>query len=149
MIRHMTNDDIQRVGEIWLEASIKAHLFVCAEFWRSKLAEMTEKYLPGADGYVYTAEQGIHGFAVWQGNFIHCLFVEPTKQSGGIGTALLQRMKADHEALELKVYQENVKAIRFYETHGFVVTDSGVCEHTGCAELTMAWKKTPNKTGGR
>ena len=46
-------------------------------------------------------------------------------------------------------YQENVKAIRFYETHGFAVTDQAVCEHTGCAELAMAWKKSPNKARRR
>ena len=42
MIRPMTPDDIETVGEIWLAASIIAHHFVDADFWRSDLKAISK-----------------------------------------------------------------------------------------------------------
>ena len=141
MIRQMTSLDIERVGEIWLEASIAAHDFVSADFWRTAHKTMTEELLPRAEGYVYVEEDRITGFTAIAGDFIHCLFVEPQNQRRGIGASLLSHLKDAHQELRLHVYQKNVGATRFYESHGFAITGEATCPHTGCAEFKMEWNK--------
>ena len=144
MIRELRKEDIPRVSEIWLQASIVAHSFIPEDFWRSRLSEMQEVYLPNASGYVHESDKHIDGFAVWQDCFIHCLFVDPIKQNKGIGTMLLNEIQRDHECLCLRVYRQNIGATRFYERHGFVVTKQTACSHTGFPESEMEWKKNPN-----
>jgi putative acetyltransferase len=155
MIRQMTSDDIARVGDVWLGASIQAHGFVPADFWRSNYRLMTEELLPQAECYVHVTGGKIDGFSTVAGDFVHCLFVEPESQRLGIGAALLSHLKASHQALRLHVYQQNPGAARFYRSHGFVVTGEATCPHTGCAELVLEWKQEaapsgqPDRTEGR
>jgi ribosomal protein S18 acetylase RimI-like enzyme len=48
------------------------------------------------------------------------LYVAPRAQNGGIGTALLDHVKAQSAGeLRLWVFQRNESARRFYERHGF------------------------------
>ena len=141
MIRQMTSQDIDRVGGIWLEASIQAHDFVSADFWRSNHRTMTEDLLPTAEGYVHVAGERIDGFITVDGDFIHGLFVEPESQRHGIGAALLSYLKESHQTLLLHVYQQNPDATRFYEFHGFGIIRETICPHTGCAEFEMEWRK--------
>ena len=143
MIREMTPHDIGRVGEVWLEASIKAHDFVPADFWRSNHKIMTEDLLPKAECYVHLTGERINGFSTIAGDFVHCLFVEPRSQRRGIGTALLSHLKDSHQTLCVHVYQQNRDATRFYRSHGFRITGEATCPHTGCAEFKMEWTEEP------
>ena len=148
MIRPMTLDDISRVGDVWLETSIEAHDFVPADFWRSDHKTMTEKLLPQAEGYVHVAEGQLDAFITWEGDFIHCLFVQPKSQRHGIGSSLLSRVKQEHGVLRLKVYQQNRDARAFYESHGFFLTGESTCPYTGCAEFEMEWRRQPEPSAG-
>ncbi len=56
MIRKFQQSDIDQVISIWLEASIKAHDFVNSEFWKSKVKDMREIYIPSGETYVYEKE---------------------------------------------------------------------------------------------
>lgn len=52
----------------------------------------------------------------------------------GIGSVLLDKLKAEAETVNLSVYKTNFGAIRLYEKHGFAVTnDDGMY-------LEMEWK---------
>lgn len=139
----MQSQDIDRVGEIWLEASLTAHSFVSADFWRSQLETMTRKMLPATEGYVHMDADRIDGFVAVDGDFIHCLFVDPEHQRQGVGTTLLSHLKGSRDALRLRVYQQNQDAVEFYESNGFVITAEASCPHTGCAEFEMEWRKQP------
>lgn len=141
MIREMTSHDIDRVGEVWLEASIKAHGFISADFWHSNHGIMKEKFLPQAVGYVHVTGGRIDGFITLDGDFVHCLFVEPKSQRRGIGATLLSHVKDLHQELRLHVYQQNPETKRFYESQGFCITGEATCPHTGCAEFVMEWTK--------
>lgn len=144
----MTLQDVSRVGHIWLETSIRAHDFVPADFWLSDHKTMTEELLPQADGYVHVTDNQLDGFITWEGDFIHCLFVQPESQRHGIGASLLSRMKQEHGALRLKVYQQNPDARAFYESQGFFVSGESACPDTGCAEFEMEWRKQPEQSAG-
>lgn len=53
MIREYQEADLERVLEIWLSASIKAHSFIEAEFWESKVSDMREMYIPASETFVF------------------------------------------------------------------------------------------------
>ncbi|NMV23502.1 GNAT family N-acetyltransferase, partial [Vibrio parahaemolyticus] len=46
MIRKYNENDMDSVLEIWLNASVKAHDFISAEFWESQLENMRNIYIP-------------------------------------------------------------------------------------------------------
>ena len=53
VIREYQEADLERVLEIWLSASIKAHSFIEAEFWESKVSDMREMYIPASETFVF------------------------------------------------------------------------------------------------
>lgn len=139
MIREMTLDDVERVGTIWLAASLQAHHFVPSAFWLADHKVMVEEILPKAHGHVHVTGDVIDGFITVGNGHIGCLFVEPGSQRRGIGRSLLDHVKLTNARLELTVYEQNPDAIRFYDTHGFRVRGESTCPHTGCAEIRMEW----------
>lgn len=143
MIRRMTDEDVKAVGQIWLAASLEAHDFVPAEFWRADHKVMTTELLPGCHGYVDETDGQIDGFAVLgkgeRSHFLGALFVSSPRQSRGVGTRLLDYVKALRDPLDTSVYKQNRRAVDFYLSRGFRVTGESVCRHTGCEEYTLRW----------
>jgi putative acetyltransferase len=147
MIRPMTDDDVPAVGRIWLEASLLAHDFVPAEFWRADHELMVSEVLPGSFGFVHEGDGEIDGFVVLgsgpRAHVMGALFVSPSRQGQGIGAQLVDQVKGLRDPLETSVYQQNERAFGFYKARGFVVTGEAVCEHTGCKEHVLRWTATP------
>ena len=61
-------------------------------------------------------------------------------RSHGIGTCLLNFIKAKKPKLRLQVYQKNSRAIRFYQKEGFVIHREGFDEDTGEKDYEMTWQ---------
>ena len=80
-----------------------------------------------ANTYVYD-DGVVRGMMVLEGDEVKRLFVEPAFQGQGIGAALLHFAVEEHHATHLWALEKNVRAIRFYERHGFHVTDEKVFE---------------------
>ena len=57
----------------------------------------------------------------------------------GIGKQLLNYMKQIYTILSLNVYQQNERAIKFYQQEGFSIISEDVEENTGQVEYTMSW----------
>lgn len=125
------------VIEIWLDASARAHDFVDRQFWQSKVGEMKDVYIPASETYVYEDEEGIKGFFSLCENTLAAVFVAPEHQGEGVGRKLIQKAKDLRGELELRVYKDNGKAVRFYEMCGFKCVSEEVDEHTGHPELVM------------
>ncbi|WP_158210491.1 hypothetical protein [Myroides phaeus] len=53
MIRPYHINDCQQVIDIWLTASIKAHNFIPANYWKSKVPAMRDVYIPSSNTLVY------------------------------------------------------------------------------------------------
>ncbi|MDD4956285.1 MAG: GNAT family N-acetyltransferase [Candidatus Omnitrophica bacterium] len=139
MVRAFVRSDMERVLDIWLKASIKAHNFIEEKFWESKLGEMRDVYLASSEIYVYEDGGRVEGFLALCGNTVAALFVSPVCQGRGIGGCLMDKAKEVRDGLCLAVYKENVSSIRFYERHGFRVLEERVDGHTGHMELLMAF----------
>ncbi len=65
----------------------------------------------------------VKGFVRVNGEVIEKLFVEPVLQNNGIGDALFRYAVEVCGGKRLLVLEKNLRAIRFYERHGFRLTD--------------------------
>jgi GNAT superfamily N-acetyltransferase len=63
---------------------------------------------------------GLLGVIAFCKDWIDQLYVLPSAQGKGVGTALLDIAKAAQPKLSLWTFQKNAGARRFYERHGFV-----------------------------
>ncbi len=139
-VRRARETDITRASEIWLNANLKAHSFIPAQYWVSNF-ELVKELLSQAEVYVYESGQKIHGFIGLSGEHIEGIFVSGEMQSQGIGKALLDFAKERKEKLCLNVYQKNTRAIRFYQREGFETRCEGFDESTGEKDYLMIWRK--------
>ena len=67
------------------------------------------------------ADDGPEGYIAFRSDFIEHLFIRPQSQGARLGLALLEKAREGAEELSLWTFQQNVRARRFYERHGFVV----------------------------
>lgn len=139
MIRACRPSDMDTILNIWLSASIKAHDFIAAGFWQSKLDDMRNIYLPASETRVYEAEGSVAGFYSLYENTLAAIFVAPEWQGKGLGSVLLDDAKARRGSLQLTVYKANTPSIRFYEKHGFAALAEQLDEHSGHPELVMSY----------
>lgn len=140
MIREYRAADVDQILAIWLLASIEAHDFIDAAFWKSKMGEMRDLYIPASETFVYEAESEVVGFYSLYGDSLAAIFVAPGSQGNGVGSVLLDDAKGRRETLHLTVYKENIPSIRFYEKHGFTVVGEQRDQHTGHPELVMLYQ---------
>lgn len=139
MIRKYRQSDLDRVIDIWLKASIKAHDFVEKGFWKSKVKDMREIYIPSGETYVYDQEGQIKGFVSLVKDTLAAIFVSPDYQGTGIGKQLLAKAKEVRNNLNLCVYKENHQSIEFYKKNGFKIELEQIDEQTGHSELVMVF----------
>ncbi|MCH1918357.1 N-acetyltransferase [Shewanella sp. A3A] len=138
MIRQYNPHDLDSVLEIWLEASVKAHDFISAEFWESQVENMRNIYIPASEVYVFEVDSKVVGFYALYENNLAAIFVSPAFQGKGIGKQLLSHAKAQRAVLGLSVYKENQASYQFYLSQGFTVVSEQLDEHTGHPEFTMS-----------
>ncbi|OWV29875.1 N-acetyltransferase [Halomonas campaniensis] len=139
MIRKYQKADMDQILDIWLSASVKAHAFIESAFWESKVSEMRDVYLPASETFVFESGAQIAGFYSLYENTLAAVFVAPSLQGKGVGTALIDYAKSRRECLQLTVYRENDPSIHFYKKHGFISLGEQMDERTGHPELVMEY----------
>lgn len=97
-----------------------------------------------AERRVWVAQSGdrLLGFAAMEGQWLEQLYVDPEAQGRGVGRALLDAAKeASPGGLLLHVFTRNVRARRFYEAAGFVLTEQsdGRRNEEREPDCTYAW----------
>ncbi|MCL5424030.1 MAG: GNAT family N-acetyltransferase [Gammaproteobacteria bacterium] len=137
MIREYREADIEPILDIWLSASIKAHAFAGPTFWKSKVSEMRNDYIPASETFVFEVEGQIVGFYCLYGSTLAAIFVSPSLQGKGIGSALMEDAKSRRVCLQLSVYSQNSPSINFYKQHGFISLGEQIDEQTGQPEFIM------------
>lgn len=138
MIRAFNASDMDSVLNIWLSASIKAHDFVEASFWKSQVENMRNIYIPAAETYIFESNAEVIGFYSLNENNLAAIFVSTQSQGKGIGKQLISHAKKRRDKLSLSVYKENEAAFQFYLSQGFAVISEQTDEHTGHQEYTMS-----------
>ena len=140
MIRELREADINKVADIWLDANLKSHSFISAQYWKNNF-EFVKEALPQAEVYVYESENEIQGFVGLSGEHIEGIFVSGEKQSQGVGKLLLDHVKDRKPKLLLNVYKQNTRAISFYRREGFEIQYEGSDEATGEKDYVMMWQQ--------
>ena len=138
-IKKYQPDHTSALVELWYEASVKAHHFIPAAFWEQHKAQMAQVYLPNSRTFVAFRGEVPAGFISMSGNNLAALFVSPELQGMGIGSRLLDLVKANYMELHLKVYTKNGSAVQFYLKQGFVPVAEDTDEATGEMEISMSW----------
>lgn len=136
----MQPSDLAQVLEIWLAANLQAHGFVPAAYWQGNLPAVRQM-LPQAEVYVYVEENRRHiqGFVGLEADYIAGIFVEAGARSQGIGKKLLDFLKSGRNRLTLRVYQQNERAVQFYQREKFQIVETAVEAETGAPEFQMQW----------
>ena len=126
MIRKAEQKDLARIAEIQI-FNYRLYFYPIFKndwyyFDELQVPSLMRSY-EGALDSLYVYDDGVvKGFIKIEGTYIARLFVEPVLQNAAIGSKLLEFAVKEHNADHLWVLEKNVKAIRFYERHGFVAT---------------------------
>lgn len=139
MIRKMRQDEIDEIGDIWLNGNLEAHDFVDENYWINYLDDVKEQFKQ-ADIYVYD-EQGIKGFAGLKAEYIAGIFVKKEARNHGIGKQLLDYLKQHYSKLSLDVYEKNKSAMKFYRQNDFTISFEDVDPDNDEKEYQMVWAK--------
>ena len=137
MIRVFEQHDMDRVLEVWLSASIKAHAFVDASFWQSRMDSMRNVYIPSSVTYVIERQSRVVGFYSLLEHQLAALFVDPDFQGKGLGKKLLEHARSLRSPLTLTVYKENTPSCSFYLSQIFTVIKEQIDTETGRVEYLM------------
>lgn len=129
-IRQAEPRDISRLAEIEVfNYRLNFYpIFKCDRFYFDELSVLgeTEKYRRDESlirsTYVYD-DGVVKGFVRIIDSEAVKLYVEPSFQGQSIGEKLLNYAVERHKVTFLWALEKNVRAIRFYERHGFHVTD--------------------------
>lgn len=140
MIRSFNQSDLDSVMAIWLNSNIAAHPFVPREYWEAN-EPMVREMIPQSDVFVAEEAGMVRGFIGIADGYIAGIFVDGNYRSHGLGRQLLNRAKEQYDALTLHVYQENRRAVAFYQREGFQISEAGTDEGTGRADYAMSWKR--------
>ena len=144
-VRKADKNDLSRIAEI-LVFNYRLYfypIFKSDDYYFSELSvpSIMKEFESGLDS-LYVYDDGVvKGFIKIEGTYIARLFVEPVLQNASIGSQLLEYEIREHNADHLWALEKNVKAIRFYERHGFTVTGERKPEDDTSEYLVLLRKK--------
>lgn len=141
--RFVDRSEMEKVIEIWLEASKRAHHFIDFRYWLDNAAAMREIYIPQSETWIYRgATHEIAGFISLVGNDLASIFVHTAFQNKGIGKRLMAKAKSLRDELYLTVYAQNLSAIQFYTRENFIIRESRIDPNTNEEEYVMSWRSS-------
>ena len=135
-IRAMRSDDHGQLLTIWRAAVEASHGFLTPEDI-DEYEKLVSIYLPQLRDVRVAVTGGDEpvGFIAQDAGEIHMLFVAPSAQGGGVGSALLEDVAEGYAAVQLDVNEQNPRARAFYEAKGF--------EQVGRSELDTEGRPFP------
>ena len=147
MIRKATADDISRIAEILVFVKRMNYRSI---FHNDAVSFGEIQVLPVAEEYsnpaildticVYESDGIVKGLIRIVDKEVIELYVDHFFQGQGIGAELMEFAKKEYEVNRLWVLEKNANAIRFYEAHGFHVTDNKMPEE-GTAEYRVLMER--------
>ncbi len=150
-IRKATCEDASRIAEILIFTKrMNYRSIFCNDkvsFGEMQVYPLAKKYIenPGKlqNIWVYD-DEFVKGMIHVENNSIEELYVDTFFQNQGIGDKLIRFAVEQMECNYLWVLEKNVKAIRFYEAHGFVLTKERQLEE-GTTEYIVEMERRKRK----
>jgi ribosomal protein S18 acetylase RimI-like enzyme len=143
VVRPAAPSDADAVATVWLRsrrASIPSipepvHSDEEVHRWVSNVL------LPRGGTWVVETETGVVGMMSVRDGWIDQLYVDPDHLGHGIGTRLLGLAKQLYpRVLDLRTFQSNLRARRFYEVHGFrPVEETQSDNEEGAPDVRYHW----------
>lgn len=125
-IRQATIEDLPRIAEIVIfNYRLNFYpIFQDDEFYfkEMQVVNLIKEYKDIVNSIWVYDDGVVKGFIQVENCEIKKLFVEPILQGKSIGTFLLDYAINEHQANNLWALEKNIRAIRFYERHGFQLT---------------------------
>lgn len=126
-IRPANAQDLARIAEIEIfNYRLNFYpIFRCDAFYFSELQvpSLMKRYEPMLTQFWVYDDGAVKGFIQVENQQVQKLFVEPVLQGNSIGAALLEFAIGQMDVNFLWALEKNTRAIRFYQRHGFRVTD--------------------------
>ena len=110
------------------------------DWWR---ARWRHELVPSAEIVIADSDGEMIGFVTVDPRTLYLdqIVVAPDHWASGVSAALLDEAKhLSPEGLDLDVNTDNLRAIRFYQKHGFSVSGSGVNPISGKPVHRMSWR---------
>lgn len=147
MIRHATIADASRIAEILIFTKRINYRDI---FHNDKVSFGEMQVYPLAKSYIDNPaeleriwvydDEFVKGMIHLSENQIVELYVDSFFENQGIGSKLLKYAIEHFNCDFLWVLEKNIKAIRFYQRHGFVITEEKQCEE-GTTEYIVKMKR--------
>ncbi len=137
--RPLEASDIKAISRVHHRACLIAYRFMN---WSYPLTQVEAWYAGGKFSEwtwtlaAFDADDVVAGFIALIGRHVDQLYVDPSFQRAGIGSALLDvALKSWPGRLALHVFEENAAARAFYGKHGFQARDRWMNEQEGAIDL--------------
>ena len=142
MIRKARTDDLSRIAEILVFVKrIKFRPIFQDDdysFGELQVLPVAKQYAELLDRiWVFDDNSIVKGLIHIEGKEIKELYVDYFFQDMGIGGKLIEFAKEEYEVRFLWAIEKNTDAIRFYESHGFCLTDRKQFEEGTTEYLVM------------
>jgi GNAT superfamily N-acetyltransferase len=126
LVRPAADDESGTIAEVFLE-SFRGLTFLPLVHTDDEIRTwIRTEMVPSHEVWVAEAAGAIAGFAAVKGDLLGHLYVRPSAQNRGVGSALLDVVKRElPDGFQFWVFQRNVAARRFYERHGCRVVELG------------------------
>lgn len=147
MIRHATIADASRIAEILIFAKRMNYRNIFkndkVSFGEMQVYPLAKRYIDNSDElkgmWVYD-DEFVKGVIKINGKQIVELYVDSFFENQGIGSILIKYAIEQLDCDFLWVLEKNIKAIRFYQKHGFVITEEKQYER-GTIEYIVKMKR--------
>ncbi|MBQ6943441.1 MAG: GNAT family N-acetyltransferase [Ruminococcus sp.] len=147
MIRHATIADVSRIAEILIFAKRMNYRNIFkndkVSFGEMQVYPLAKRYIDNSNElkgmWVYD-DEFVKGVININGKQIVELYVDSFFENQGIGSILIKYAIEQLDCDFLWVLEKNIKAIRFYQKHGFVITEEKQYER-GTIEYIVKMKR--------
>jgi GNAT superfamily N-acetyltransferase len=144
-LRRGTGTDADNAAELYLRARRHAvpqipplmHSGADVRQWMHRVLGEHEVWLACTD------DGALLGLMVLEGDWLDQLYVDPAWTGHGLGAQFVELAKQRRpDGLQLRTFESNVRAQRFYEHHGFTVEErtDGSSNEERSPDLRYAWR---------
>ena len=137
VIRRSNPQDMSKISEIWLQASLFADEGLPAAFWWHRQETVRKQMEDGSELWVADENDQLVGFVAMKADELIELYVDPSYQSQSLAEALLHLVKRNYPVVRHRAYAEHPEEIAFYEQHGFRIKESQIHPVWHVEELLM------------
>ena len=119
-----------------------SHAFLSPKFIEKTAQRMSSSLLELQTDVLDDGE--VRGFVSRNQFFVDALFIDPPHQCQGLGKRLLDHLKTQMKVIQLSVFGQNLRAIRFYQREEFWAVKINEHRETGETVVLLKWEAKKN-----